>query len=268
MGHLLITRAGLAPALVVLPRKCAPLGLAPALVVSIAPALVVSIAPALATFFICVTFIALAMPQKVMAQGNVFIVTMPGITQSPGFVPDLLAVHVYDTVVFVNSATAPIAIVAVDNSFSSSAIAPGQQWKVTFNSAGAFEYHENSPTPRIFGEIVVVPNTVALLPSPAPAAQETAIAFIKAGKMPPDTVWQPTAPQVQASSVTRPLKNQTTSSLSVPPLALLMTFVRPVILVVIILLALFVSGLGGLGLYRRQKSRKKEGDEDEDDTDE
>lgn len=220
---------------------------------------------------ICVAFIALAMsmPQKALAQGNVFIVTMPGNTQPPGFVPDLLAVHVYDTVVFVNTANAPIAVVALDNSFSSSAIAPGQQWKVTFNSAGAFEYHENSATPRIFGEIVVAPNTVALLPSPAPAAQETAIAFIRAGKTPPDTAWQPTALQVQASSVTHPPKNQTTSSLSVPPLALLMTFVRPVILVVLILLALFVSGLSGLWLYRRQKSRKKEGgDDDEEDTDE
>ena len=222
----------------------------------------------LTAFLISTTGIlfTMSMPPKVMAQGNVFIVTMPGSTQPPGFVPDLLAVHVYDTVVFVNSATSPIAIVAVDNSFSSSAIAPGQQWKVTFNSAGAFEYHEISPTPRTFGEIVVVPNTVALLPSPAPAAQETAIAFIKAGKTPPDTVWQPAAPQVQASSATPPLKNQTTSSLSVPPLALLMTFVRPVIFIVIILLALFISGLAGLWLFRRQKSRRKEGDED--DTDE
>ena len=223
----------------------------------------------LTAFLISTTGIlfTMSMPPKVMAQGNVFIVTMPGSTQPPGFVPDLLAVHVYDTVVFVNSATSPIAIVAVDNSFSSSAIAPGQQWKVTFNSAGAFEYHEISPTPRIFGEIVVVPNTVALMPSPAPAAQETAIAFIKAGKTPPDTVWQPAAPQVQASSATPPLKNQTTSSLSVPPLALLMTFVRPAILIVIILLALFVSGLAGLWLFRRQKSRRKEGDEDEDEDD-
>ena len=224
-----------------------------------------------AVFFICAAFLALPVfvPQKGMARGNVFIVTMPGITQPPGFVPDLLSVHIYDTVVFVNSATAPIAIVAVDYSFSSSAIAPGQQWKVTFNSAGTFEYHENSSTPRIFGEIVVVPDTVALLPSPAPAAQQTAIAFIKAGKTPPDTVWQPTAPQVQASSVTHPSKNQAPSTLSVPPLALLMTFARPVILIVITILALFASGLGGLWLYRRQKSRKKEGDdEDEEDTDE
>jgi plastocyanin len=215
-------------------------------------------------FFVYAAFIALTMSQRVMAQGNVFIVAMLGNSQPPGFAPDLLAVHVYDTVVFVNQANAPVAVVAIDNSFSSPAIVPGRQWKVTFNSAGAFEYHENSSTPREFGEIVVVPNSVALLPSPVPAAQETAIAFIKAGKTPPDTVWQQTAPQIQVTSRAHPTGTQTTPSLAVPPLALLMTFVRPVILIVIILLMLFASGLGGLWLYRRQKSRKKEDDDDED----
>jgi plastocyanin len=218
-------------------------------------------------FFIYAAFIALtmSMPQRVMAQGNVFIVAMLGNSRPPGFTPDLLAVHIYDTVVFVNQANAPTAVVAVDNSFSSPAIVPGRQWKVTFNSAGAFEYHENSSTPREFGEIVVVPNNVALLPSPVPAAQETAIAFIKAGKTPPDTVWQQTAPQIQVTSGTHPPGTQTTPSLTVPPLVLLMNFVRPVILIVIILLMLFASGLGGLWLYRRRKARKKEDDDDDDD---
>ena len=220
--------------------------------------------------FIAIAFISLAMHplQKALAQDNVFIVAILGSTQPPGFAPDLLTVHVYDTVVFINSANSPIAILAVDNNFSSPAIAPGQQWKVTFNSSGAFEYHENSSTPRMVGEIVVAPNTVALLPSPLPSAQQTAIAFIKAGKMPPDSVWQQVTPQISTLRVTHPTKKQTSSTLSVPPLALLLTFVRPVILIVVIILAIFAFGLCGLWLYRRQKSRKKDDDDDDEDIDE
>jgi len=219
-----------------------------------------------ASFFLCSGFALFLMSssQKALAQGNTFIVIMLGSSQQPGFAPDLLTVHVYDTVVFVNSSATPIAITAADSSFASPPIAPGKQWKVTFNSVGAFEFHDNSPTPRTFGEIVVVPNAVALLPSPAPAAQETAIAYIQAGKTPPDTVWQQVTPFVPTQGTVSPSQNQTTRPLSVPPLTLLIPFARPVILVVIVLFALFAVGLGGLWLYRRQRSRKTEDDDDED----
>ena len=207
--------------------------------------------------------------QPALAQGNTFIVTILGSSQQPGFAPDLLTVHIYDTVVFVNSAAAPIAITAADSSFASPAISPGKQWKVTFNSAGAFEYHDNSnPAPHIFGEIVVVPDTVALLPPPAPAAQQTAIASIQSGKTPPDTVWQQTASSAQTPVAISHSQNRATSSLSVPPLTLLLSFVRPVILVVIVLFALSTAGLSALWLYRRREShQKKDDDDDEEDDD-
>ncbi len=227
----------------------------------------------LASFFLCSGFALCLMSssQKALAQGNAFFVTMLGSSQQPGFAPDLLTVHIYDTVVFVNSAAVPIAIAATDTSFSSPAIDPGKQWKVTFNSMGAFEYHENSPTPRTFGVIVVVPNAVVLLPSPAPAAQETAIAYIQDGKTPPDTVWKQVTLPVQIPVALSPTQDQRARTLSVPPLALLISFARPVILVVVVLFALLAVGLGGFWLYRRREFHQKEDDdeeEDDDDTDE
>jgi plastocyanin len=204
--------------------------------------------------------------QKALAQGNTFIVAMQGSSQQPGFAPDLLTVHIYDTVVFVNSSATPIAITTTDSSFSSPAIAPGKQWNVTFNSTGAFEYHDSNPTPRTFGVIVVVPDTVALLPASAPAAQQTAIAYIQSGKTPPDTVWQQATPSAQKPVAVSLSQNQTARSLSVPPLALLLSFARPVILVVTVLFALCTAGLAGLWLYGRLQSRTRE-DEDEDDED-
>lgn len=221
----------------------------------------------LAVFILSIScvFLTVSSPHKALALGNVFIVTILGDSQPPGFTPDLLTVHVYDTVVFVNSTSAPIAIATTDNSFSSPAIVPGKLWKVTFNSMGAFEYHENSSAPRAFGEIVVVPDTVALLPSPAPAAQETAIAYIQAGKAPPDTLWQQVIMRTQTEVAVSPSKKETTHTLSITPLTFLLSFARVVILVVIVLCALFAVGLGGRWLYRRWQSRKEEEEEDDDD---
>src|SRR5690348_11453268 len=95
----------------------------------LAPALVPLL---LASFLLCssVALLLISSPQQALAQGNTFIVVMLGRSQQPGFAPDLLTVHVYDTVVFVNSSATPIAITATDSSFSSPAIAPGKQWKV------------------------------------------------------------------------------------------------------------------------------------------
>lgn len=111
------------------------------------------------------------------AQGDVAYVDITGSAQPPGFAPSLVTVHIYDTVVFLNQSqpAVPYAVVAGDGSFSSPAIAPGQQWSLTVNSPGAFEYHGADSTPRMVGIIVAVDGATSLLPTPIPAAQATAI---------------------------------------------------------------------------------------------
>ncbi|HEV2580259.1 MAG TPA: hypothetical protein VGT44_05350 [Ktedonobacteraceae bacterium] len=136
------------------------------------------------------------------AQGDAYIVTILGNTQPPGYSPALLTVHVYDTVVFVNRSVpaASYAVIANDGSFSSPSIQPGQQWSVTFSSPGAFEYQESASSPRMTGVIVVAPASVPLLPAPLPAAQATAIAYVQAGKMPPDNISQQAVAPAQQTS--------------------------------------------------------------------
>ncbi|MGI9058959.1 MAG: cupredoxin domain-containing protein [Ktedonobacteraceae bacterium] len=122
------------------------------------------------------------------AQGEIATIQIVGPT--PGFSPALLTVHVLDYVIFINQ-TAPatnVTIAADDGTFSSPAIASGKQWATTFNSPGAYEYHDTTNPPHMVGEIVVVASSVTLLTTPAPQVEATTIALIQSGKTPPDNL--------------------------------------------------------------------------------
>jgi hypothetical protein len=128
------------------------------------------------------------------AQGESFTVQITGMAQPPGFAPALLTLHIYDSVVFVNHAipATTYAITADDGSFSSPAIAPGDQWSTIFVNVGTHEYHESSSIQHMSGELVIVSNAVSLLPTPQPEVMATAIADIRAGNSPPNVITLPT----------------------------------------------------------------------------
>lgn len=198
-------------------------------------------------------------PRNVRAATDTATIQITGLLQPPGYAPVVLAVHVYDTIVFSNMAlpAASYTVVSDDGSFSSPPIAYGSQWTVTFNSPGTHQYHDALANQRMVGVILVVAGSVSLLPTPAPAAQATVLAYIKAGKSPPDTIWQQPSPTPPRSSPpTRP-----------PGGSVLAAIVRPAILILGILLGLVGLGIGGLYFYRRYKSRKKNGEDEEDDFD-
>src|SRR5947209_3591371 len=125
--------------------------------------------------------------QAQQAQGESITVQITGAAQPPGFLPALLTVHLYDTIVFLNQSApaATYAIAAQDGSFASPAIAHGEQWAVTVNATGPHPYSVSSVSTMV-GEIFVVANTVSLLPTPLPQAQATVNAALTAGKSPPD----------------------------------------------------------------------------------
>ncbi len=142
--------------------------------------------------FIFLASVYFLFPHPVSAIGDTTVVQIVGPAQAPGFSPALLTIHQYDTVVFINKTSTPYALTASDNSFSSPAVAAGKQWRTTFGSLGAHEYHATQPAQHMAGEILVVANTVSLLPTPVPQIEATALAIIKAGKHPPDTIVLPT----------------------------------------------------------------------------
>ena len=208
--------------------------------------------------------LALYQFEYAQAQGDAYVVTILGNAQPPGYAPALLSIHVYDTVVFVNQSApaAPYAIIADDGSFSSPAIAPNQQWRFTFGSAGAYEYHDNNAPPRMAGEIVVLPADVPLLPSPLASAQATAISYIKAGKSPPDNVWQ----QSTGTPASNPGKGTLLPIATASPAAFWLSLAYAAILVI----ALEAIGFGsikiGIRVFRLIQARKQANeDEDEDD---
>jgi len=188
-------------------------------------------------------------PQRATAIGDVTIVQINGAGQLPGFTPALLTIHMYDTVVFVNRAPTPYAVTAADTSFSSPAIPAGQQWHVTFGSVGAHEYHTTESPQRMSGEILVVANSVSLLPTPVPQVEATALAIIKAGKHPPDVIVLPATP---TPALTR--KAHTTDVPFAPPLLFIG---GGVLLLLVVLLLIF----GIYALYRRHQKRVHEEEE-------
>ncbi len=138
-------------------------------------------------FSIALTQCSLPYAYAQQALGESITVQITGAAQPPGFLPALLTVHLYDTIVFVNQSApaATYAIAAQDGSFASPAIAHGEQWAVTVNATGPHPYSVSSVSTMV-GEIFVVANTVSLLPTPLPQAQATVNAALTAGKSPPD----------------------------------------------------------------------------------
>lgn len=124
------------------------------------------------------------------SQGDTITIQIVGVAQAPGFSPALVTVHVFDYVIFVNQTVpaASITLASDDGTLSSPAIAPGKQWAITFNHPGTFEYHDTANPPHMVGAIVVVASSVALLPTPVPGLQATALAIVQAGKTPPDSL--------------------------------------------------------------------------------
>ena len=117
-------------------------------------------------------------PVAVRAAAQTFTIEMTGIDNPPGFLPALLTVHVNDTVVFSNEGLplATYSVAAKDQSFSSPPIAPGQQWSTTFTTPGVHDYIDPAFASQLFGELLVVPASVELLPTPQPGAAQTAVA--------------------------------------------------------------------------------------------
>jgi plastocyanin len=117
-------------------------------------------------------------PVAVRAAEQTFTIEMTGIDNPSGFLPALLTVHVNDTIVFVNKAVpvATYSVVANDQSFVSPPIAPGAQWSTTFTAPGVHEYTDPAFASQLFGELVVVPGSVELLPTAQPGAAQTVVA--------------------------------------------------------------------------------------------
>jgi plastocyanin len=199
----------------------------------------------LCIFLISIYFL---FPRPVSAIGDTTIVQIVGPGQAPGFLPTLLTIHQYDTVIFVNKTNTSYALTASDNSFSSPAIASGQQWRTTFGSLGAHEYHTTQPAQHMTGEILVVANTVSLLPTPVPQIEATALVIIKAGKHPPDTIVLPTQQDL-------PLQHSTSAKQMNVLLSPLVLGIAGGVLLLLILL--FVTIL----LLRRHRRRVREEEE-------
>ena len=131
---------------------------------------------------ICCLVVGIALtgfPRPVVARAETTItIQITGITQPSGFLPALLTVHVNDTVVFSNEALPPAtySVAATDQSFTSPPIAPGQQWSTTFTTPGVHDYTDPAFASQLFGELLVVPASVELLPTPQPGAVQTAVA--------------------------------------------------------------------------------------------
>ncbi len=199
---------------------------------------------------VCMFFASLffLFPYHVAAIGETTIIQITGPAQPSGFTPALLTIHEYDTVIFVNKSSTTYALTAPDGSFSSPAIPAGQQWRVTFGSLGAHEYHANESPQHMVGEILVVANTITLLPTPIPQVEVTALAIIKAGKHPPDTIVLPT-PQEPSPAHKTHVQNTD-------------IFLAPLVLgiaggILLLLILIFI----GVVFLRRHRKRQKEEEE-------
>ena len=186
---------------------------------------------------IFLTYSALLITHPTYAQpssGETVTIQIVGPAQAPGFSPAIVTVHVFDYVVFSNQALpiASFSLASDDGTLSSPSIASGKQWTTTFTHAGTFEYHDTANPPHMVGEIVVVADSVSLLPTPAPGLQATALALAQAGKAPPDNLSlitpTPTATplRLRSSKAVSPLANPwlLTLLLMVESVLLLITF--------------------------------------------
>ena len=184
------------------------------------------------------------------SQGETVTIQIVGPAQSPGFAPALVTVHIFDYVVFVNQAV-PVAsytLASDDGTLSSPVIAPGKQWAITFNNPGTYEYHDTANPPHMVGEIVVVASSIALLPTPVPAIQATALALVQSGKTPPDNLSLITPTPTATSH--RPVQVSS-------PLPLTNSWLLTLLLIAqsVLLLITFTGGLLLLRSYRHRLRR-------------
>ena len=68
--------------------------------------------------------------------------------------PDVLTVHIGDTVQWKNADIVPHTVTADDKSFNSGSIAPGATWKFVAKKAGIFPYR-CTPHPNMHGRLIV-----------------------------------------------------------------------------------------------------------------
>ena len=169
------------------------------------------------------------------ARGDTIFVQINGVSQVPGFFPDLLTLHGNDTVVFINQAQPArnCTLNADDGSFSSPVIPSGGRWSFTFVSKGAHVYRDTTYPERMVGELLVVDRAVHLLPTPNPLIQATVIAAIRNGQSPPDTL-------------NLPARASTAPASSPMPLILLLIGISG---------ALIVLGAVGFAFYQRYQQR-------------
>lgn len=195
--------------------------------------------------------------QRVMATdttGTSVVVSINGASGQAVFSPSLLTIHIYDTVIFVNQSITAYAVMADDNSFSSPPIAHNQQWSTTFSILGAHSYHATSATSSnimAVAEILVVADNVALLPTPQPQIEATALAIIEAGKHPPDVIQLPSTSTKVPGSRSHPLQHLQEWLLSVPVLAIAGGILAFFIFLVILL------------IVRSRRKRRTPSDDDE-----
>ncbi len=119
--------------------------------------------------------------QYALAAGETVIIEITGIGTPPGFLPDLVSIHLHDSITFINQSrpSQMYTLASDDGSFFSGPIAPGTQWKVTPTKTGTYEYHAVSAGLQMVGIILVVPSSVALLPTPDPGAIALEVANIR-----------------------------------------------------------------------------------------
>jgi plastocyanin len=200
---------------------------------------------------LCFCLIPLA-PAK--AQGSNATVQILGPLQPPGFFPALLTIHTNDYVTFVNQSLPPATFtIASDNGqFSSPALAPGKMWTITLSNPGAYEFHDAATSPRMVDEVIVVPNTISLLPSPEPGVAATALALVEAGKTLPDNLALIT-PTPTAGTV--PAVSASVGS----PLIRLLLIVGMVLLILVLLMVVILL----IRHLRRRRRHHREPEEQE-----
>ena len=184
--------------------------------------------------------------QTVQAAGETATIQINGPLHPPGFFPAITTIHVDDYVTFINQASPPATFILSDanGDFNSPAIAPGKEWTTTFSSPGAYEYHEIASSPRMVGMVVVVANSISLLPTPAPQVEATAIALIETGKTPSDNLAIPTPTSATATR----LPSTPAGSESLP----LLLFFSSLLVVFILIILLLIRTL------RRRRLRKQQ----------
>ncbi len=131
--------------------------------------------------FMTIMAAMMALPAPAQASTNSVYISITGAARTPGFSPDMLTIHINDTVTFVNTAypAATYTIQADNGAFTSTSIAPGQQWTLTFPATGTYTFHEIGHPATMMGSILVVAASTPLAAALTSAQQEQAIQALK-----------------------------------------------------------------------------------------